>query len=218
MTDKKPIVIIIGPQGSGKGTQGKRLAEKLSVSYLETGQLLRDEIASGSERGVFFGSIMDSGGHLADSDVGSFMREKMQAVYRSEGGFIIDGFPRSIGQAEVLESVVVPTHVLLIDISDSESIRRLSARRRCPKDGTIYNLITAPPQEDELCDKCKTKLEQRVDDAPQAIQKRLDWYHTDTEPLIARYEKKGILHRVDGMPSIDDVEKDVASIFKEYIL
>lgn len=211
--ENKYIIILLGPQGSGKGTQGQRLAAKLNLPYLETGQLLRDEIASGSERGVFFGSIINSGGHLADKDVSDFMAGKLKEAHAKEGGFIVDGFPRSQGQAEALEQVAKPTHVLVIAIPDAESIRRLSARRQCPKDGKIYNLITDPPAKDELCDDCQAKLIQRVDDTPSGIQKRLDWYHNDTLPLLARYQKQGILRTVDGTPDIPEVEKAVWQIF-----
>lgn len=214
MNPQKPVIIILGPQGSGKGTQGKTLAEKLAIPYLETGQLLRDEIASGSERGKFFGSIMNSGSHLEDKDVSGFMRDKLKDAQEKSGGFMVDGFPRSNGQADAFESVVKPTHVLVIDIPDQESIRRLSARWQCPQDDKIYNLITNPPKNDMVCDDCQTKLIQRVDDTPSGIQKRLDWYHKDTRPLIERYEKQGVLHRIDGMPAISEVEKAVGEIFR----
>jgi adenylate kinase len=102
----------------------------------------------------------------------------------------------------------------LIDIPDKESIRRLSARRQCPKDGKIYNMITAPPKNNETCDDCLTKLVRRDDDTQEAIQKRLDWYHKDTKPLVGRYEDIGVLHRIDGMPSISEVEKSVWKIFE----
>lgn len=216
MAEQKPVIIILGPQGSGKGTQGQKLSEKLGLPYLEAGQMLRDEIASGSERGKFFGSIINSGGHLADKDMGDFMRDKLKDAHEQSGGFIVDGFPRSNGQADIFESVALPTHVLLIDIPDAEAIRRLSARWQCPQDDKIYNLITNPPQNDMLCDDCQTKLVQRVDDTPSGIQKRLDWYHKDTQPLMERYEKQGVLHRIDGTPSIEEVEKAVGEIFSKH--
>jgi|TARA_B100001971_G_C18238862_1_gene569322 adenylate kinase len=213
MNQVKPVIIILGPQGSGKGTQGKRLAKKLEIPYLETGQLLRDEAELDTERGKFFASIINHGGHLEDKDINAFMQDKIKQAYDSSGGCALDGYPRSEGQAEASDSVAKPTHVLLIDIPDEESIRRLSARRRCPKDGKIYNMVTAPPKNNETCDDCGEKLEQRDDDTPNAIQKRLDWYHKDTQPLIDRYEKLGVLHKIDGMPDIPEVEKLVWSVF-----
>ncbi|MBI4122585.1 MAG: nucleoside monophosphate kinase [Parcubacteria group bacterium] len=213
MKPTKPVIIFLGPQGSGKGTQGKRLAEKLNINYLETGKLLRDEIASGSERGRVFGPIINAGGHLADADVSAFMKDTMEEALAKAGGFLLDGFPRSVGQADAAETVASPSHVVLIDIPDQESIRRLSARRQCPTDGRVYNLLTDPPKRDELCDDCGAKLVQRADDTPEGIQKRLDWYHGDTKPLIDRYEARGILHRVDGTPSIPEVEQAVWEIF-----
>lgn len=213
METKKPVIIILGPQGSGKGTQGKKLAEKLGLSYLETGQLLRDEIASGSEQGKYLSSIIDKGQLLSDNDINNFMKNKVQAAANNGRGFILDGYPRRVGQAEFVDSIIKPTQALLIDIPDEESVRRLSARWQCPKDKRIYNVITDPPREGGVCDDCGTKLEQRVDDTPAAIQKRLDLYHSDTEPVLAWYEKRGILHKIDGTPDIPEVEKAVWKIF-----
>ncbi|MDP6756210.1 MAG: nucleoside monophosphate kinase, partial [Patescibacteria group bacterium] len=146
--------------------------------------------------------------------INSFMADKLKEIYKSSKGYALDGYPRSYGQAEASDSVAKPTHVLLIDIPDKESIRRLSARRQCPKDGKIYNMITAPPKNNETCDDCLTKLVRRDDDTQEAIQKRLDWYHKDTKPLVGRYEDIGVLHRIDGMPSISEVEKSVWKIFE----
>ncbi|OJI07574.1 hypothetical protein BK004_00590 [bacterium CG10_46_32] len=213
MQETKPVIILLGPQGSGKGTQGKRLAQKLDLPYLETGQLLRDEIASGSELGNRFASIINSGWHLEDEDINAFMKDTIHQTLVQFGGFALDGFPRSIGQADASDSVALPSHVILIDIPDEESIRRLSARRQCSVDGKIYNMITNPPKQGEVCDECGAKLIQRADDTKEGIQKRLDWYHKDTKPLIERYAKQGVLHRIDGTPSIQEVEKSVDKIF-----
>jgi adenylate kinase len=213
MKSDKPIIIVLGPQGSGKGTQGKVLAKKLDIPYLETGQLLRDEIASGSEEGKYISSVIDDGTLLPDEYISKFMTGKIAQSVESSGGIIVDGFPRSNGQADAFEGVVNPTHAILVDIPDEESIRRLSARRRCIKDNKIYNLITNPPKNNESCDICGGQLEQRVDDTPEAIKHRLDQYHRDTEPLIQRYESMGVLHKIDGMPSIEEVEKSVWEIF-----
>lgn len=214
MKSTKPVIILLGPQGSGKGTQGKRLAAKLGIPYLEAGKLLRDEIASGSDRGQVFEPIVNAGGHLSDEDVSAFMKDKMKEAFAQAGGFLLDGFPRSMGQADAAETVASPTHVVLIDIPDQESIRRLSARRQCPTDGRVYNLLTDPPKRDEVCDDCGTVLVQRADDTAEGIQKRLDWYHNDTKPLVDRYEARGILHRIDGTPSIAEVEQAVWRIFQ----
>ncbi|MBI1961299.1 MAG: nucleoside monophosphate kinase [Parcubacteria group bacterium] len=213
MEHRKPVIILLGPQGSGKGTQGKRLAQKLEIPYLESGKLLRDEIASKSELGNQFAEVINSGGHLDDDDINAFMKSKLQETLAAFGGFVLDGFPRSQGQADASDAVAMPSHVILIDIPDQESIHRLSARRECPKDGKVYNMITDPPKDDETCDDCAARLIQRVDDTPSGIQKRLDWYHNDTKPLIERYEAQGVLHRIDGTPSIDAVEQSVREIF-----
>ena len=210
--ENKYVIVLLGPQGSGKGTQGKKLAEKLGIPYLETGQLLRDAIASGSEQGKYISSVIDKGNLLSSEFMNKFMGEKITASL-TDKGVVLDGFPRRIGQAEFLDRIAPPTHVVLVDISEAESVRRLSARRRCPIDGRIYNLLTAPPQNNTLCDDCQTPLEHRVDDHPEAIKERLAQYHKDTEPVIKYYEDKGVLHRLDGMPDIPEVEKEVWKIF-----
>ncbi|MEK7189156.1 MAG: nucleoside monophosphate kinase [Patescibacteria group bacterium] len=213
MQEQKPVIILLGPQGSGKGTQGKRLAEKLGLPYLETGQLLRDEKATGSEEGKLFASFLDRGALVPAQYVVALMSRKIQEAITESGGVIIDGFPRNAEQAGGFPKDSNPTHVLLFDIPDQESIRRLSARRMCPKDDMVYNMITDPPQRDEACDDCGATLIQRADDTPTAIRERLDIYHKDTEPLLERYEASGVLHRIDGAPSIEEVEKSVWEIF-----
>jgi len=215
MTNQKPIVIIIGPQGSGKGTQGKRLAEKLKVPYLETGQLLRDEIARGSDEGLLFASYMNKGDLVPAERVVALMSDKIRNAVTESGGAVIDSFPRNKEQALGFPSDVHPTHVLAIDITEDETIKRLSARRVCLNDKKIYNLISNPPKHDEQCDVCGAKLVQRDDDTPDAIRQRLSVYKQDTEPVLEQYQALGIVHRIDGMPPIDEVAKAVGEIFAE---
>src|SRR3989338_8761858 len=166
--ENKFVIVLLGPQGSGKGTQGQKLAARLNLRYLETGQLLRDEIATDSEPGKYIASVIDNGALLPDDFINDFMANQVKQALSSQG-VIIDGYPRRLGQAEFLQKIVAPTHAVLIDITDEETVKRLSSRRRCPKDNKIYNLLTAPPKNDELCDGCGTKLEHRVDDQPEAI-------------------------------------------------
>ncbi|MDP3995593.1 MAG: nucleoside monophosphate kinase [bacterium] len=213
MQTKKPVIILLGPQGSGKGTQGKRLAKKLALPYLETGRILRDEVAAGSEEGAYIASFINQGKLVPPQTVIALMSKKIRVMAEENGGVMIDGFPRSAEQAAGFPQEVAPTHALFFDIPNEESIKRLSARRVCPKDGTVYNMITDPPKQDEQCNECGAALVQREDDTPAAIKERLDIYHRDTAPLLDRYEKQGILHRIDGTPSIEEVEKAVWSIF-----
>ena len=214
MKQQKPVIIMLGPQGSGKGTQGKKLAKKLDIPYLETGQLLRDEIASGSEDGKRFASFMNKGNLVPPEDVIAVMGKKISQSVQEFGGAVIDGFPRSKEQAAGFPQNIEPTHVMLVDISDTESVRRLSARRQCAKDKKIYNMITDPPKNNETCDECGENLIQRDDDKEEAIKQRLDIYHKDTEPLLEKYQNDGILHRIDGMPDIPEVEKEINKIFE----
>lgn len=214
MNTENKIIFFLGPQGCGKGTQAKKLAKKLNIPYFEAGQMLRDEIASGSEQGKYMESFVNKGDLLPDEYMGEFMHKRLMPAIEKSGGFIVDGFPRRIVQADLLDYVSKPTHVILIEISEEESIRRLSARRMCPKDGRIYNLVTDPPKKDNVCDDCGSSLEQRADDTPDSIRRRLNKYHSNTEPIIDRYEKMGVLHRIDGMPNIAEVEKSVSKIFE----
>ncbi len=213
MTDKKPVIILLGPQGSGKGTQGKVLAEKLGVPYLETGQLLRNEIATGSALGKRFASFMDQGNLVPPEDAIALMSTKIREAVKSTGGAVIDGFPRSPEQAQGFPEDITPTHVLAFELPKDESIKRLSARRVCPKDKQVYNVLSQPSKEEGICDLCGTPLEQRHDDTPEAIAQRLDVYHAETEPVIALYEPQGIVHRIDGTPSIPEVTQSVAQLF-----
>ena len=186
MNTQQPVFILFGPQGSGKGTQGKKLAQKLSIPYLETGQLLRDEIASGTEQGKYISSVIDNGTLLPDRYISKFMSDKIASSVKNLRGIIVDGFPRRQGQADDFEKVAKPTHAILVDISDEESIKRLLLR---------------------------SEKENRIDDTEEKIKHRLKQYHSDTEPLVARYGAQGILHRIDGMPAIGEVEKEIWKIF-----
>lgn len=186
MQERKPVIILLGPQGSGKGTQGKRLAQKLGIPYVEAGKLLRDEISSKSPRGKYISSVIDAGTLLPDDFISEFMADKITQAVEQYQGVLADGFPRRIRQAEAFDKIAKPTHVLLIDIPDEESVSRLLLR---------------------------AQKENRVDDTREKILYRLRQYHSDTEPLVDRYERQGVLRRIDGTPSIDDVEKSVWEVF-----
>jgi len=186
MQEKKSVIILLGPQGSGKGTQGKRLAKKLGIQYLESGKLLRDEIVAGSAQGKYISSVIDNGTLLPDDFINEFMAGKIAPAVESQAGVLVDGFPRRIRQAQAFARIVKPTHVLLIEIPDEESISRLLLR---------------------------AQKENRLDDTREKILYRLRQYHTDTEPLIDYYEEQGVLRRIDGTPSIDAVEQSVWEIF-----
>ena len=189
------------------------LAKNLGVSYLETGQLLRDEIATGSKEGEYIASFVNNGNLVPAETAIALMAKKIKESVDATGGVVIDGFPRSLEQAKGFPKDVVSTHVLFFDILNKESIKRLSARRVCPKDKNVYNLISKPAKRDEVCDECGAKLIQREDDTPSAIQQRLDVYSKETKPLLDYYKKQGILIHIDGTPSIEEVKKAVWKIF-----
>jgi len=213
MLNNKPIIFLFGPQGSGKGTQGRKLSEKLGIPYLETGGLLREKVSQGGEDAKFISSFTDQGKLVPAHYVVKIMKEKAKHAKEQSGGMVIDGFPRDMDQFEEFGDTVKATHAIAVDISEEESVRRLSARRQCPRDKNIYNLVTNPPQKDELCDECQAPLVQREDDKPEAIKERLSIYYKETEPLLKKYEEQGILYRIDGMPSIEEVEKSIWKIF-----
>jgi adenylate kinase len=202
-------IIILGPQGSGKGTQAKFLVDKFKLFYLDMGKFLRG-VAKGNSN---IDKIMNQKGKLLPAGiVFSLMSEHLENKVPGRKNILFDGYPRSIKQHEMLrdwlgEKGTEINHVVLLEISENESIKRLSARRICEKCGTIYNLITNPPPE-EGCG-CGGKLTQRLDDKPEAIKQRLSEYKKTTKPLVEIFKKDGILIEVDGERPIDTIFEDI---------
>ena len=195
-------LIFVGPQGSGKGTQAKVVAEKLGLCHISTGDLLR---ATEGELRAEIKSYTDEGNLVLDELVVRILKER---VLRDdcEKGFILDGFPRNVAQAEELDKIMDVDKVIEIVISDDESVRRICGRRNCPGCGIIWNVNTSPkPKDESKCDKCGAELIQRVDDNEESLRKRLEIYHRDTEPILERYDSV----RVDGEQSIEKVSEDV---------
>ena len=204
-------ILIFGPQGAGKGTQAERLAKRLNLPALSMGGLLREEQASGSTIGKQIVEIMTHGGLVSDQIALEVLKKRLEKADAKEG-YIMDGYPRNMAQHQAYISFDQPTHVVVIELSDEEAIRRLAGRRTCAKCGKIYHLDFAPPKVADVCDACGGELVQRPDDTPAAIQKRLDIYRNDTSPVSAEYEKMGVLHRVDGRGTMDQVEAEIAKI------
>lgn len=197
-------VIFLGPPGAGKGTQADIIEEKLSIKKISTGDILREAVRKGTELGKLAESYMNRGELVPDDVMLSLIEETLKNI---NGGFILDGFPRTLEQARgldrLLEKLNIPLKVVvLLDLEDEKIIRRLSARRICPNCGAVYNMLSNPPEEDEVCDRCGTKLITRDDDKPDVIRRRLEVYRRSTEPLIDYYKKRGILERIhaDGTP------------------
>jgi adenylate kinase len=202
-------LVLLGPPGSGKGTQGERLQEDFRLPYYATGDILRAAVRDGTELGQTAKEYMDKGDFVPDEVIIGVIIERIEDAEAADG-FILDGFPRTLPQAEALDEELerlgrVLTAAMLIDVPDEEVVRRLGGRRTCAKNGHVFHLEFDPPKEDDSCDIDGSRLMVRDDDKPEVIRHRLEQYHQKTEPLVDYYDQKGLLRRVDGSPSPDDV-------------
>ena len=197
----KKKIILLGPPGAGKGTQAKRIVEKTGLLHLSTGDILRDEVARGTELGKQAKAYMDRGDLVPDELIIGMIRGRIE----NADGFILDGFPRTVAQAEALEQITPVDVVIDIELERDEVIRRLSSRRVCRNCGKIYNLISNPPKLDGKCDACGGELYQRDDDRPEVIENRYDVYTSSTAPLIEFYRSRGLLAEVDGKADPDAI-------------
>jgi adenylate kinase len=193
-------LILLGPPGAGKGTQASRLTEDFGLPYIGTGDLLREHKSNGTELGKKAKEFMDAGKLVPDDLVIEMILDKIEE--EGDDGFLLDGFPRSIGQADALAEEMERrgrrlTAALLIEAPDPCVIERLSGRRQC-SNGHLYHVEYDPPKHEDKCDQCGRPLAQRDDDRPEAIEQRLKTYHEQTEPLIDYYEERGLLRRFDG--------------------
>jgi adenylate kinase len=202
-------LVLLGPPGSGKGTQGERLQEDFRLPYYATGDILRAAVREGTDLGTTAKGYMDRGDLVPDEVMVGLIAER---VSRSEAadGFILDGFPRTIAQAEALDARLEEldrklTAAILIEVSDDEVVRRLGGRRTCVKEGHIFHIEFDPPKNEGVCDICGARLEIRDDDKPEVVRHRLEEYHSKTEPLVAYYEGKGLLRRVIGALEPEEV-------------
>lgn len=196
-------LILLGAPGAGKGTQAEILSDKLGIPTISTGNILRAAMKEGTPLGQQVKSYMDSGKLVPDELIIGIVAERLEQPDCSEG-YILDGVPRTIGQAEALDaSGVTFDHVLSIEISDAEIEERMSGRRVCQSCGAPYHVKAKPPKVEGVCDSCGGKLIQRADDKAETVRRRLEVYHAETEPLKGYYEGKGILVHVDNQPTIE---------------
>jgi adenylate kinase len=208
-------LILLGPPGSGKGTQGERLQEDFRLPYYATGDILRAAVRDGSEIGREAKEYMERGDLVPDDVIVGVIAERIDQK-EAEDGFILDGFPRTEPQAEALSSKLGDLRrelsaAVLFDVSDDEVVRRLGGRRTCTN-GHVFHIEFDPPKNEGICDVCGAPLEIRDDDDPNVIRHRLEQYHAKTEPLIAYYEGRGLLKRVDGSLPPDQVSDRIRAL------
>jgi adenylate kinase len=209
-------LVLLGPPGSGKGTQGERLQEDFRLPYWATGDILRAAVREGTELGTKVKEYMDRGDLAPDEILVEIIAERVDSPEAADG-FILDGFPRTIPQAEALDEKLTQlgrslTAAVLVNVSDEEVLRRLGGRRTCVKEGHIFHVEFDPPKNDGICDVCGARLVVRDDDRPEVIKHRLDEYHSKTEPLIAYYEEQGLLKRVNGALAPDEVSDRIRAL------
>ncbi len=209
-------LILMGPPGCGKGTQGKKLEEKYSIPQLSTGDMLRAAVRDNTPVGVTAKGYMDRGELVPNDVVIGVIRERL-AMSDCESGYILDGFPRSVEQAQALDGIMRDngqglTAAMNITVSDEEVVARLTGRRQCTKCGTGFHILFNKPAVEDVCDKCDAPLYQRDDDNETTIKDRLTTYNDQTAPLIALYEKRDLLLSVDGTGSIDKIFTDICSL------
>ncbi len=202
-------LILLGAPGAGKGTQAELLVEKLGIPAISTGNMLREAMANGTELGKKAKKYMDEGALVPDELILGIVADRV-AQPDCEKGFILDGVPRTLKQAEALEKAGVKIdHVVSIEVSDSEIEGRMTGRRVCPKCGMSFHIVANPPKEEGRCDSCGTELIIRKDDAPETVRHRLEVYHASTEVLKDFYGKLGRLRMVNGSQSIEGANGDI---------
>jgi len=209
-------LILLGPPGSGKGTQGERLQEDLDLPYYATGDILRAAVKDETDVGKKAKEFMDRGDLVPDEVLIGIIAEKLEDA-EAEHGFILDGFPRTVPQAEALDTKLHElgrslTAVILIDSSDEEIVRRLSGRRVSVKDGHVYHVEFNPPKVEGVCDIDGSELITRDDDKPEVVRHRLEQYHEKTAPLVDFYKKQGLLNRIEGGETPEKVEESIRKL------
>ncbi len=197
-------IIFFGAPGAGKGTQAEIVSKKLDIPTISTGNIIREAIKNGTEMGLSAKSYIDAGKLVPDEVVIGIIKDRLDKD-DCKNGFILDGFPRTIPQAKALDEMGVKIDVVLnIEVSDDDIVNRMSGRRTCPKCGSTYHIEFNPTKTEGVCDNCGTELTVRKDDHPDVVKSRLDVYHSETEPLKAFYEEKGILRTVVGQKELKD--------------
>ena len=212
-------IVMLGAPGAGKGTQAIKIADKYDIPHISTGDIFRANIKGGTELGQKAKSYIDKGELVPDEVTIGMLLDRI-AQDDCKNGYVLDGFPRTIPQAESLTEALKSQvdqidFALNIDVPDEAIIERMSGRRACPKCGATYHIVYAAPKTENICDKCGTELIIRSDDKPETVKDRLNVYHQQTEPLIAYYKAAGVLREVDGTQELPKVFEDVVAILSE---
>ena len=202
-------LILLGAPGAGKGTQADILCKELDIPTISTGNILRAAVKNGTPTGLKAKEYMDAGKLVPDEVIIGIITERV-AEEDCANGYILDGVPRTIAQAEAMEQAgIVFDAVVSIEISDETIMERMSGRRVCETCGASYHLVAVPPKQEGVCDKCGGKLIQRKDDAPETVKARLEVYHKETEPLKDFYEKRGLLKSVENQPTVAETSQAI---------
>ena len=202
-------IVMLGAPGAGKGTQADKIAEKYNIPHISTGDIFRSNIKAGTELGKKAKSFIDQGLLVPDEVTIGMLLDRIHEA-DCENGYILDGFPRTIPQAESLTAALEENgeaidFALDVEVPDANIVNRMAGRRACLKCGATYHTEFAAPKKEGICDKCGSELVLRDDDKPETVQKRLEVYHEQTHPLIDYYKKKGVLHAIDGTLSMETV-------------
>ena len=200
--------VFLGPPGAGKGTLAAEVAKEYGMVHISTGDLFREAIKAGTELGKKIKAVIESGALVSDDLTIALLKERLDKNDWADKGFILDGFPRTIPQADALSSIVNLDSVINLDISDEEVIARLSGRRICSKCGRSFHIRFMKPQKEGTCDSCSASLITREDDKEESIKKRLENYNKQTQPLIDYYKAKNLLVDIDARPSTQEILKD----------
>jgi len=209
-------LILFGPPGAGKGTQAKFIVDSFNIPQISTGDILRTAVKEQTPLGLVAGKIMDSGALVPDDVVLGIVRERL-ALTDCSNGFVLDGFPRTVPQADALIAILDGLgkhvdHVISLDVDFAEIIQRLSGRRTCPACGKGYHVLYDPPAVNGKCDVCKADLTQRDDDKEDTVKNRLSVYDQQTAPLKSYYEKAGLLRHIEGSGSIQDIQQQIKNV------
>lgn len=211
-------IILLGPPGGGKGTQAKMLTEKYHIPQVSTGDILREAVKQGTPLGQEAKGYMDAGKLVPDEVVIGIIEDRLRQT-DCASGFILDGFPRTVVQAEALDKTLKVLekkieHAISIEVEDEELIRRLTGRRTCRSCGAMFHVMFNPPKKEGVCDSCSGELYQRDDDQEATIRNRLNVYNQQTAPLIDYYQQKGLLRTIPGVGKIEDILKKIVGVLE----